>query len=206
MSPSSTALLPRSSVEERDSLTQPLPGSRTVNPSRREEKTRLFLKIPTWSPLLSLTAMPEISVPTPAKPTTNSEKLSIPPKSSLKSPPKSKKDHQTPASRSVDPSALLPSSVETPNLKSAGPRTAKTSMKMITSTTTLTEKPPSSPSPTSPRRMLANTKSTAKTTKDSTTPSPPLPLHNFFRFVIHSFSSFAPIFSALFFYSHTLHL
>merc|ERR1712168_216298 len=198
MSPSSTALLPRSSVEQRDSLTQPLPGSRTVNPSRREENTRLFLKIPTWSPLLSLTAMPKMSVPTPAKPTTNSEKLSTP--------PKSKKDHQMPASRPVDPSALLPSSVETPNPKLAGPRTAKTSMKMITSTTTLTEKPPSSPSPTSPRRMLANTKSTARTTKDSTTPSPPLPLHNFFRFVIHSFSSFAPIFSALFFYSHTLHL
>merc|ERR1711915_998417 len=90
-----------------------------------------------------------------------------------------KKDHQTPPSK-LDPlSPSLPPSVETPNQRSAGPRTAKTSTKTTTLPTTSMAKPPSSPSPTSPRRMLANTRCTVRTTKDSTTPSPPSPSHNF---------------------------
>merc|ERR1719334_1092834 len=88
---SSMALLPRSSEEERDSLTQPLPGSRTDNQSRKAANSRLSLKIPTLSPLSSPTATNKMSVPTPAKLTTNSVKLSIPPRSSLKSPPRTKK-------------------------------------------------------------------------------------------------------------------
>merc|ERR1719334_1460777 len=89
---SSMALLPRSSEEERDSLTQPLPGSRTDNQSRKAANSRSSLKIPTLSPLSSPTATNKMSVPTPARLTTNSVKLSIPPRSSLKSPPRSKKD------------------------------------------------------------------------------------------------------------------
>merc|ERR1712136_48554 len=78
---SSMALLPRSSEEERDSLTQPLPGSRTDNQSRKAANSRLCLKIPTLSPLSSPTATNKMSVPTPARLTTNSVKLSIPPRS-----------------------------------------------------------------------------------------------------------------------------
>merc|ERR1712002_1453327 len=156
----------------------PLPGSRPDNQSRKEENTRSSLKIPTLSPLSSLTATPRMSVPTPAKLTTNSVRLSTPPKSSLKIPPRLRKDHQTPPSK-LDPlSPSLPPSVETPNQRSAGPRTAKMSTKTITLPTTSMAKPPSSPSPTSPRRMLANTRCTVRTTKDSTTPSPPSPSHN----------------------------
>merc|ERR1719334_2145477 len=95
MYPSSMALLPRSSEEERDSLTQPLPGSRTDNQSRKAVNSRLSLKIPTLSPFSSPTATNKMSAPTPAKLTTNSVKLSIPLRSSLKSPPRSKKDHPT---------------------------------------------------------------------------------------------------------------
>merc|ERR1719334_18891 len=180
---SSMALLPRSSEEQRDSLTQPLPGSRTDNQSRKAVNSRLSLKIPTLSPLLSPTATNKTSVPTPAKLTTNSVKLSIP--------PRSKKDHPTVPSRSDPPSPSPPPSPETPNQRSAGPRTAKMSKKMTTLPTTSTVNPPPLPSPTSPRRMLVNTKFTARTTKDSTTPSPPLPSHNFLllRFVIHILSS-----------------
>merc|ERR1712136_333470 len=187
---SSMALLPRSSEEKRDSLTQPLPGSRTDNQSRKAANSRLSLKIPTLSPLSSPTATKQMSVPTPAKLTTNSVKLSIPPRSSLKSPPRSKKDQPTVPSRS-DP--LLPSpppSPETPNQRSAGPRTAKTSKKTTTLPTTSTVNPPPLLSPTSQRRTPVNTRSTARTTKDSTTPSPPLPSHNFLlRFVTHILSS-----------------
>merc|ERR1712136_161870 len=189
---SSMALLPRSSEEQRDSLTQPLPGSRTDNQSRKAVNSRLSLKIPTLSLLLLPTATNKTSVPTPAKLTTNSVKLSIPPRSSLKSPPRSKKDHPTVPSRSDPPSPSPPPSPETPNQRSAGPRTAKMSKKMTTLPTTSTVNPPPSPSPTSPRRMLVNTKFTARTTKDSTTPSPSLPSHNFLlllRFVIHILSS-----------------
>merc|ERR1712212_1145360 len=89
------ALLLRSSEEKRDSLTQPLLGSRTDNQSRKAVNSRLSLKIPTLSPLLLPTATKPTSVPTPAKLTTNSVKLSIPPRLSLKSPPRSKKDHLT---------------------------------------------------------------------------------------------------------------
>merc|ERR1712243_398083 len=187
---SSMALLPRSSEEKRYSLTQPLPGSRTDNQSRKAVNSRLSLKIPTLSPLLLPTATNKTSVPTPAKLTTNSVKLSIPPRSSLKSPPRSKKDHPTVPSRSDPPSPSPPPSPETPNQRSAGPRTARMSKKMTTLPTTSTVNPPPSPSP--PRRMLVNTKFTARTTKDSTTPSPPLPSHNFLlllRFVIHILSS-----------------
>merc|ERR1719334_1475870 len=109
---SSMALLPRSSEEERDSLTQPLPGSRTDNQSRKAANSRLSLKIPTLSPLSSPTATNKMSVPTPAKPTTNSVKLSIPPRSSLKSPPRSKKDQPTVPSRSDPP---LPSPPPSPS-------------------------------------------------------------------------------------------
>merc|ERR1712055_853644 len=169
-----------------DSLTQPLPGSRTDNQSRKAVNSRLSLKIPTLSPLLLPTATKPTSVPTPAKLTTNSVKLSIPPRLSLKSPPRSKKDQPTVPSRSDPPSPSPPPSPETPNQRSAGPRTAKMSKKMTTLPTTSTVNPP-----TSPRRMLVNTKFTARTTKDSTTPSPPLPSHNFLllRFVIHILSS-----------------
>merc|ERR1719334_2255655 len=169
MYPSSMALLPRSSEEERDSLTQPLPGSRTDNQSRKAVNSRLSLKIPTLSPLSSPTATNKMSAPTPAKLTTNSVKLSIPP-------------------RSYPPLPSPPPSPETPNQRSAGPRTAKMSKKTTTLPTTLTVNPPPSPSPTSPRRSPVNTRSTARTTKDSTTPSPPLPSHNFLlRFVTHIF-------------------
>merc|ERR1719334_2013924 len=178
---SSMALLPRSSEEERDSLTQPLPGSRTDNQSRKAANSRSSLKIPTLSPLSSPTATNKMSVPTPAKPTTNSVKLSIPPRSSLKSPPRSKKDQPTVPSRSDPPLPSPPPSPETPNQRSAGPRTVKMSRKTTTLPTTSTVNPP-----TSPRRTPVNTKSTARTTKDSTTPSPPLPSHNFLlRFVTH---------------------
>merc|ERR1719334_2498810 len=184
---SSMALLPRSSEEERDSLTQPLPGSRTDNQSRKAANSRLSLKIPTLSPLLSPTATNKMSVPTPARLTTNSVKLSIPPRSSLKSPPRSslkppprsKKDQPTVPSRSDPPLPSPPPSPETPNQRSAGPRTAKMSRKTTTLPTTSTVNPPPSPSQTSPRRTPVNTRSTARTTKDSTTPSPPLPSHNF---------------------------
>merc|ERR1712243_185265 len=154
--------------------------------------SRLCLKIPTLSPLSSPTATNKMSVPTPARLTTNSVKLSIPPRSSLKSPPRSKKDQPTVPSRSDPPLPSPPPSPETPNQRSAGPRTAKMSKKMTTLPTTSTVNPPPSPSPTSPRRMLVNTKFTARTTKDSTTPSPPLPSHNFLlllRFLIHILSS-----------------
>merc|ERR1711872_654102 len=192
MNLSSTALLSSLSVVFMDSLTQPLPGSRTDNQSRRAVNSRSSLKIPTLCPLLLPTATNKTSVPTPAKLTTNSVKLSIPPRSSLKSPPRSKKDHPTVPSRSDPPSPSPPLSPETPNQRSAGPRTAKMSKKMTTLPTTSTVNPPPSPSPTSPRRMLVNTKFTARTTKDSTTPSPPLPSHNFLlllRFVTHILSS-----------------
>merc|ERR1712136_549229 len=162
------------------------------NQSRKAVNSRLSLKIPTLSLLLLPTATNKTSVPTPAKLTTNSVKLSIPPRSSLKSPPRSKKDHPTVSSRSDPPSPSPPPSPETPNQRSAGPRTAKMSKKMTTLPTTSTVNPPPSPSPTSPRRMLVNTKFTARTTKDSTTPSPSLPSHNFLlllRFVTHILSS-----------------
>merc|ERR1719334_2132506 len=189
---SSMALLPRSSEEERDSLTQLLPGSRTDNQSRKAVNSRLSLKIPTLSPLSSPTATNKMSAPTPAKLTTNSVKLSIPLRSSLKSPPRSKKDHPTVPSRSDLPLPSPPPSPETPNQRSAGPRTAKMSKKTTTLPTTSTVNPPPSPSPTSPRGTPVNTRSTARTTKDSTTPSPPLPSHNFLlllRFVTHILSS-----------------
>merc|ERR1719334_2500496 len=128
---SSMALLPRSSEEERDSLTQPLPGSRTDNQSRKAANSRLSLKIPTLSPLLSPTATNKMSVPTPAK-------LTIPPRSSLKSPPRSKKDQPTVPSRLDPPLPSPPPSPETPNQRSAGPRTAKTSKKTTTLPTTST--------------------------------------------------------------------
>merc|ERR1712136_424422 len=164
---SSMALLPRSSEEERDSLTQPLPGSRTDNQSRKAANSRSSLKIPTLSPLSSPTATNKMSVPTPARLTTNLVKLSIPPRSSLKSPPRSKKDQPTVPSRSE-----------------------KTSRKTTTLPTTSTVNPPPSLSPTSPRRTPVNTRFTARTTKDSTTPSPPLLSHNFLlRFVTHVLSS-----------------
>merc|ERR1712212_610811 len=136
----------------RDSLTQPLPGSRTDNQSRKAVNSRLSLKIPTLSPLLLPTATKPTSVPTPAKLTTNSVKLSIPPRLSLKSPPRSKKDQSTVPSRSDPPSPSPPPSPETPNQRSAGPRTAKMSKKMTTLPTTSTVNPPPLPSPTSPRR------------------------------------------------------
>merc|ERR1712136_90171 len=93
-------------------------------------------------------------------------------------------------SRSDPPLPSPPPSPETPNQRSAGPRTAKTSKKTTTLPTTSTVNTPPLLSPTSQRRTPVNTRFTARTTKDSTTPSPPLPSHYFLlRFVTHVLSS-----------------